>query len=172
MPPALHFSLAALLVALGLPALGAEAPEPARSIERLFRGGDAALALKRADAALVERPGDASLRFLKGVILEETHREPEAIGIFEAMVQDFPDLPEPYNNLAVLVAAKGQLDRARELLEAALRADPRYATAQQNLGDVFLRLAQRAYESAGTKPADPRLERKLKLLRELATATR
>ena len=39
---------------------------------------------------------------------------------FEQLTEDFPELPEPYNNLAVLYAADGQLDRARAALELAL----------------------------------------------------
>lgn len=83
--------------------------------------------------------------------------------------QRWIDLPEPYNNLAVLVAAGGQLDRARALLETALRLDPAYRTAHENLGDVFVRLAQRAYEAAATGPrSEASLLAKLRLARELA----
>lgn len=85
------------------------------------------------------------------------------------MTEDFPELPEPYNNLAVLHAASGQIDRARELLETALRHDPSYFTAHENLGDIYVRLALRAYEraAAGAR-AEPNLQRKLRLARELA----
>lgn len=162
--------LGALLFALAaaLPLHAAEPGDQARAIERLFRGGDAAQAMQKVDAALVERPADATLKFLKGVMLSETHRELEAMALFEAMTQEFPDQPEPYNNLAVLLAAKGQLDRSHELLEMALRLDPGYTTARENLGDVLVRLAQRAFERAGGAAPNVRLERKLKLLRELA----
>jgi Flp pilus assembly protein TadD len=84
------------------------------------------------------------------------------------MIESFPDLPEPYNNLAVLQAAAGQLDRARALLEIALRMDPSYRTAHENLGDVFVRLAQRAYEAASGPRSEAALQTKLRLTRELA----
>ena len=91
------------------------------------------------------------------------------MAVFERLTQDHPDLPEPYNNLAVLHAARGQLDRARELLEQALRHDPNYFAAQENLGDVFARLAQRAYEKASANPqAEPSLQRKLRIARDLS----
>jgi Flp pilus assembly protein TadD len=77
-------------------------------------------------------------------------------------------LPEPYNNLAVLQAAAGQVDSARALLETALRLDPGYRTAHQNLGDVYVRLAQRAYEAAAGPRPEPGLQNKLRLARELA----
>jgi tetratricopeptide (TPR) repeat protein len=87
------------------------------------------------------------------------------------LIEDFPDLPEPYNNLAVLQAAQGRVDSARELLETALRHDPGYALAYENLGDVFIRLAQRAFERAGGAGRnDENLQRKLRLTRDLAAS--
>jgi tetratricopeptide (TPR) repeat protein len=159
--------LAASLMAASLQAADAPA-DAARDIERLYRSGDAALAAQRLEQALAAQPGSPRLLFLKGVMLSEANREADAMATFERLTQDHPDLPEPYNNLAVLHAARGQLDRARELLELAIRHDPDYFAAQENLGDVFARLAQRAYEKAGVNPhAEPSLQRKLRLARDL-----
>jgi len=161
-------ALAALLCSAAVLAAG-EAPDLSREIERIFRAGDRNLAFQRVDQAIAAQPDNARLRFLRAVMLSETQREAEAMAAFERLTQDYPDLPEPYNNLAVLHAAHGQLDRARELLEAALRNDPAYLAARENLGDVFVRLAQRAYEHASTGTrVDPALQRKLRLVRELA----
>jgi Flp pilus assembly protein TadD len=161
-----HFILALLTCA---PAVALA--QDTRDVERLFRGGDTAQALQRADKAIAERPRDAAMRFLRGVMLSELQRTADAMDAFNRMIEDFPDLPEPYNNLAVLHAGQGQIDRARELLENALRHDPSYFTAHENLGDVFVRLAQRAYERAtGSGRAEPLLQRKLRLARELASA--
>jgi Flp pilus assembly protein TadD len=144
------------------------APEH-REIEKLFRSGDTAAAMQRADKAIAERPRDATTRFLRAVMLTELQRTGDAIDALTKLTEDFPDLPEPYNNLAVLQAAQGRIDTARELLETALRHDPGYAVALENLGDVFLRLAQRAFERAtGAGRNDENLQRKLRLTRELA----
>ena len=149
----------------------ADTPATARAIELQFRGGEPKQALQRLAQALAARPADASLRFLQGVLLSESGRPAEAAPVFERMTEDFPDLPEPYNNLAVLQAAAGHLDRARALLETALRLDPAYRTAHENLGDVFVRLAQRAYEAAAASPrAEPALKNKLRLARDLVAA--
>jgi Flp pilus assembly protein TadD len=167
----LHGLLAAVLVGLASAAPAAEVGASARDIERQFRGGEQRLALQQLDQALVERPADPGLRFLRAVLLTETGRSAEAVPVLERMTEDFPDLPEPYNNLAVLQAANGQLDRARSLLETALRLDPAYRTAHENLGDVFVRLALRAYEAAAVGGrTEPALQTKLRLVRELATA--
>ena len=141
----------------------------ARDLELQYRRGEMALAVQRLDGALAARPGDSGLRFLKGVLLSENGRPAEAAQWFERMTQDFPDLPEPYNNLAVLHAQAGRLDRARDVLEVALRLDPAYRTAHENLGDVLVRLAERAYEAAAAGGrTEPALQAKLRAVRELA----
>ncbi len=105
-------------------------------------------ALDLAEKGLAVAPRDLQLRFLKGLLLSELKRPTQAIAVFEALTQDFPELGEPYNNLAVLLAGRGELEKARELLERALQAQPGYALAWENLGDVQLRLAERAYAEA------------------------
>jgi Flp pilus assembly protein TadD len=156
------------LTVLALAASGALHAQDAREVEKLFRGGDTTLAMQRADKAVSERPRDASMRFLRAVMLTELQRTSEAIDALNKLIEDFPDLPEPYNNLAVLLAAQGRIDTARELLETALRHDPAYAVAHENLGDVFVRLALRAFERASSNRSDESLQRKLRLTRELA----
>ena len=155
------------LTLLALAAAGALHAQDAREVERLFRGGDAALAMQRADKAIADRPRDASMRFVRAVMLTELQRTAEAIDALNKLIEDFPDLPEPYNNLAVLLAAQGRIDNARDLLETALRHDPGYAVAHENLGDVFARLALRAFERASSNRSDESLQRKLRLTREL-----
>jgi tetratricopeptide (TPR) repeat protein len=140
----------------------------ARAIEQQFKRGEMALAQQNLTLALARQPGDVALRFLQGVMLSASGSTGEAVALFERLIEEFPDLPEPYNNLAVLQAAAGRIDTARELLETALRLDPGYRTAQENLGDVFARLAQRAYEAAAGQHPEAALQRKLRMARELA----
>lgn len=135
-------SLLALLLGAG-----AAWADDAADIARLARSGQGEEALRRIDALLAKQPADAQMRFMKGVMLSET-RPAEAIAIFSKLTQDYPRLPEPYNNLAVLYAAAGQYDKARAALDKALRTHPTYATAFDNLGDVHARLASQAYEKA------------------------
>ena len=60
-------------------------------------------------------------RFLKGVILTEQNKTGEAIKVFTALTEDYPELPEPYNNLAVLYASQQQYDKSRQALELAIQ---------------------------------------------------
>ncbi len=117
-------------------------------VTRLLKNGQYAEALGRADAFLGKNPRDAQMRFLKGVILTEQNRSNEAITVFTKLTEDYPALPEPYNNLAVLYAAAGQYEKARAALDAAIRTNPSYATAYENLGDVHAKLASQAYDKA------------------------
>ena len=137
-------------------------------VHRLHSAGQTAAALAQADAYLATKPNDAQMRFLKGVILAETQRGGEAIAIFQKLVDDYPDLAEPYNNLAALYAASGDYTRARTTLEQAVRANPSYATAHENLGDVYAALASQSYARAQKlEPVNGALESKLALVREL-----
>jgi Flp pilus assembly protein TadD len=72
------------------------------------------------------------------------------------------------NNLAVLHAGRGDLDAARAALESALRKNPRHRAARENLGDVYLRLALRQWQSAADLSApEPLLVQKLSVVRSL-----
>lgn len=121
---------------------------PYEEVQRLTSSGQHSQALAQADAYLAAKPRDPQMRFLRGVTLTELGRGGEAEEIYRQLTREFPELPEPYNNLAVLLAARQDLDQARALLEAAIRNDPSYATAHENLGDVLAQLAARSYARA------------------------
>jgi ketosteroid isomerase-like protein len=115
---------------------------------QLFKQGQRIQALNKVNAYLADKPKDAQARFLKGLILTEQGKTTEAIKIFSALTDDYPDLPEPYNNLAVLYAGQGQYDKAKLLLEMAISTHPSYATAHENLGDIYAKMASQAYDRA------------------------
>ena len=96
---------------------------------------------------LRREPNAPRVRLLNGILLAREGKSREAAAIFERLRRERPDMFEPYNNLAVLYAEQGRLDEAREVLLAALerRPDP---VAYANLGDVYMRLADRAYSRA------------------------
>lgn len=131
--------------------------------------GQTDAALARAERHLAQNPRDAAMRFERAVILADSGRTAQAIEAFTSLTQDHPDLPEPYNNLAALHAAQGDYDAARSALELALRSQPGFAAAHENLGDVYVALARRAYaRTAQLEPANATVAPKLALLRQLA----
>lgn len=156
------------------PAAAQPTPDPRETfaaVQRakdLFAKGQADEALAAIDEALAKAPRDPQLRFLKGVILADRKRVESAQEVFLALTQEFPELPEPHNNLAALYAAQGRLDEARAALENAIRALPTYALAHENLGDVHLRIAARSYDRAAQlDPRSAAARDKLGLAREL-----
>ena len=159
-----------LLAAAVLSASSAWADDYA-DVSRLMRAGQYAEAATKSDQYLATKPKDPQMRFLKGVIQTETGKTTEAIATFTQITQDYPELPEPYNNMAVLYAGQSQFDKARAALEMAIRTNPSYATAHENLGDVYAKLASQAYSKAlqldgGNAGVQP----KLALIRTLFSA--
>jgi tetratricopeptide (TPR) repeat protein len=138
--------LAVLASLSGAPAM-AQADAYAE-VNRLVRAGQFNEALGKADQYLSAKPRDPQMRFLKGVIQTESGKPSDAIATFSKLTEDYPELPEPYNNLAVLYAGQSQFDKARAALEMAIRTNPSYATAHENLGDVYAKLASQAYSKA------------------------
>ena len=105
-------------------------------------------ALSQVDLYLTVQPRDPQMRFWRARLLEQLQQADEALETYLALAQDYPELPEVQNNLGVMLAAKGRVDEARAAFEHALRNNPNYATAHENLGDIFLHLAQRSYDNA------------------------
>jgi len=162
---ALILTFLAGMVACGAPLAQVDELAAARAA---LRGGDTVAAAVALNRHLALNPKDPRGRFLKGVILAEQGRSNEAFDVFFVLTQDHPEFAEPYNNLAVIYAARGEYERAREMLESAIRVNPEYATAYENLGDLHARLASQAYEKAAKLDAGNRGARaKLALARDL-----
>lgn len=161
----IRLAVLALAIALPFAAARADAIDDARA---LLGQGQPAQALAQVEAYLKESPTDPRARFLRGVILTEQQKPDEAIAVFRALNEDMPELPEPYNNLAVLYAQKGRYDEAKRVLETALIAHPDYALAHENLGDIHVRLAAQAYERAAKlDPKAASAGEKLKIAEQL-----
>lgn len=141
--------LAMVLLALVLLIFSATARADEYSdVAQLTRDGKFSEALGRADRFLANKPRDAQMRLLKGVAQRDAGKTADAIATFIRLTEEFPELPEPYNNLGVLYADQNQIDKARAAFEAALRTHPGYATAHENLGDVYAKLSSTAYSKA------------------------
>jgi tetratricopeptide (TPR) repeat protein len=161
-----------LLLAFYLSNAGA-APSPATlpDIQQLLKEGRLPQALDQVGTYLSTRPKDAPGRFLKGVILTEMGRPSDAIDIFGALTEDFPQLPEPYNNLAVLYAQQKQYDKARVALEMAIKTHPSYSVAHENLGDIYAKLASQSYDRALQRDSSHAVApSQLSLIRALASS--
>jgi tetratricopeptide (TPR) repeat protein len=134
-------AVVACAILINSPALANDVQE----INQQFRQGNLTDALERADRYLANNPKDAQARFLKGLILADLGKTNDAIAVFTGLTEDYPELPEPYNNLAVLYASQDRYEAAKDALEMAIRAHPNYATAHENLGDIYAKMASIAY---------------------------
>jgi tetratricopeptide (TPR) repeat protein len=138
---------------------------------KLLKSGQHQQALERVNKLLAAKPKDAQARFLKGLIYADQGNTKDATEIFLQLTKDYPELPEPYNNLAVIYAAQGQYDKARGALEQSIRTHPSYATAYENLGDVYAKLASQAYDKAlQIDSANAATKNKLALVRDLVVS--
>jgi tetratricopeptide (TPR) repeat protein len=165
--PLRYFALRLLLSAGLAFALTAHADELS-DVQRLYYSGQADAAMQRVDRFLAAKPDDAQMRFMKGVMMADGKRDAEAIAIFQKLTQDYPDLAEPYNNLAALYAVSGDYAKARATLEQAIRTNPGYATAHENLGDIYAAMASQSYSRAlKLDPSNVTVPPKLALVREM-----
>jgi tetratricopeptide (TPR) repeat protein len=162
--PSLRVWLLTLLVGM---ASSATRADDLSDVQRMYYAGQAQSAMQRADQYLAAHPKDPQMRFVKSVMLADAKRNAEAMSLLHAISEDYPDLAEPYNNLAVLYAAAGEYEKARGALEQAIRNNPSYATAHENLGDVYAALAAQSYGRAlKLDPNNVTVPAKLALVRQ------
>lgn len=154
------------VAALSMTTLSVRADDIA-DVQKLLAAGKNTEALQKADQYLNGKPRDPMMRFLRGISLSQAGRSAEAVTVFTKLTEDYPELPEPFNNLAVLYAQQGQYDKARNALEMAIRTNPSYATAYENLGDVYAKLASQAYSKALQIDTRSAVAPKLAMVRDL-----
>lgn len=132
-------------LAFPLPSLAQSTPAQIRA---LISANKLDEALQATDAALAKDKKNITYRFLKGLILTKQNHLDQAKAIFLQLTKEHPELPEPYNNLAVIYASQGDFDKAREALQEAIDTHPSYATAHENMGDIYAKMASQAYSHA------------------------
>lgn len=164
----LSVSLGLALTANVMAGAAAQGNPELREINQMSEQGNQSAALDRVNSFLAKNPKNAEALFMKGVIQVELNKRDEAIKTFTDLSEKYPNLPEPYNNLAVLYADMGQFDKARNALESAIKTHPSYATAHENLGDIYARLASEAYDKAlKLDTSNARAQNKLALITDL-----
>lgn len=164
----LRAAILGLALGFAVPAFADNLPE----VQRLIKQGQYPQALDKVESYLSSKPKDAQGRFLKGLILTEMGKPADAIAVFTKLTEDYPELPEPYNNLAVLYAQQKQYDKARVSLEMAIRTHPSYAIAYENLGDIYAKLASQAYDKAlQIDSANSAAQNKMALIRDLISTS-
>lgn len=147
----------------------AEVPFKALSVKVDARAakGDYEGALDIIAKALAKNPKSVQLRFQRCVVLEksgDTEAARRELNRFTAM---YPEIPEPYNNLAAIESNAGNLDKAEELLKTALRLRPAFRNARINLANLYLVRALTNYKEAQEQKAEPALAERISTLSRL-----
>ena len=146
--------------------------DPHNEVRKLLRQAKYSQALLLVNKGLVTNPRDPQMQFWQGFIFEQLGQPTMALQVYLALTQEFPELPEPHNNLGVLYAAQGDYDKAKISLDTALRANPNYATAHENMGDILLNMARQSYERAmAINPSQRDAAKKIERLKPALTAT-
>lgn len=141
-------------------------------LDRLLKEGKTRQALEWVEQRLAANPDQPALILIKGVLLAESQRNEDAKQVFQDLILKYPQLPEPYNNLAVIYAREGDLTKARATLELAIKSNPAYAIAYENLGDIYARLANESYARAlNLQPGGNSVSPKLRLIRQVVSLT-
>ncbi|QWE09409.1 tetratricopeptide repeat protein [Polynucleobacter ibericus] len=117
-------------------------------VEKLIKARKYQDAVTQINVDLKKTPRNVQLRFVKARLQIEMRQFDQAKKTLIEITQQFPELPEPYNNLAAIAANQGQWIEARDYLELALKLRPSYAIASANLGEIYVRLGAQAYEDA------------------------
>jgi Flp pilus assembly protein TadD/ketosteroid isomerase-like protein len=139
--------------------------------EQLLNGGQADAALMEAEAVLANDPTNPDGRFIQGIALARMGRTDEAILVFKDLTADYREIPEPYNNLAVLLAQTGDYAGARDALEDAVKYHPNYTVAWENLADIYSVMATVAYEKVLQQdPRNQLAKQRLAIMNGTATA--
>jgi len=140
--------------------------DPHDQVKKLLRQEKYERAVVLVDKYMAVNPRDPQMRFWKAWITDRTGDKQVALNMYLSLTQDYPEIAEPFNNLAVLYAAKGQFSIAKEALDAALRANPNFADAHENMGDVLIQLANYSYQrSLQINPTQRGVSRKITILK-------
>lgn len=136
-----------------------------KKVNQLLTAKDYPAALQAADAYLAGNPRDPQMRLIRSRVLIAQGKTDAARDQLLAITQEFPEIAEPYNNLAVLYAQSGELEMARTALESALRINPQYVLALHNMGDVYRRIAEDHYRRAlALQPGNRVLQEKIRAM--------
>ena len=137
-------------LALGLWCLmgGANAAQPYDAIVADQQAGKYDSALARIDQVLVRDQNDMQALLLKGNVNKLMGNTEQAINIFKQLISLYPEMPEAYNNLAVVYADRGETALAIETLQQVFATSNSYSTAYQNLRELYNQMASSAYREA------------------------
>jgi tetratricopeptide (TPR) repeat protein len=135
---------------------------PHNDVRKLLRQAKYPQALLLVNKSLATNPRDPQMRFWQGFIFEQLGQPDMALQVYLDLTREYPELAEPFNNLGVIYAAKGDYPNAKVALDNALRANPKYAAAHENMGDLLVNMARQSYvQSLSIDPKQRGIQQKI-----------
>ena len=145
---------------------------PHNDVRKLLRQAKYPQALLLVNKGLSTNPRDPQMRFWQAYVFEQLDQPDMAQQVYLDLTREYPELAEPHNNLGVIYAAKGDYPNAKASLDAALRANPNYAAAHENMGDLLVNMASQSYERALTlEPKQRDIAQKIERLKPVLNIT-
>jgi len=145
---------------------------PHNDVRKLLRQAKYPQALLLVNKGLTTNPRDPQMRFWQAYIFEQLDQPKMAQQVYLDLTREYPELPEPHNNLGAIYAAQGDYPNAKASLDAALRANPNYAAAHENMGDLLVNMARQAYERSLTvEPKQRGISQKIERLKPVLDIT-
>lgn len=145
---------------------------PHNDVRKLLRQAKYPQALILVNKALATNPRDPQMRFWQGFIFEQLGQPDMALQAYLDLTREYPELAEPFNNLGVIYASKGDYPNAKAALENALRANPNYAAAHENMGDLLVNMARQSYERSLTiEPKQRGISQKIEQIKPVLEIT-
>lgn len=123
---------------------------------RLFKDGRYAEAVLSLREYVSANPSDTTARAYLAACYSQTGNTISAIAEFQSLIEIEPYNHQHYGNLGVAYETVGDLQKAKESYEAAIRISPSYQNARQRLSIVCGRLGVPQPDYPGNEPgADP-----------------
>jgi len=145
---------------------------PHNDVRKLLRQAKYPQALLLVNKGLSANPRDPQMRFWQAFLFEQLDQPDMAQQVYLDLTREYPELAEPHNNLGVIYAAKGDYPNAKASLDAALRANPNYAAAHENMGDLLVNMARQSYERAlALEPKQRDIAQKIERLKPVLNIT-
>ncbi len=145
---------------------------PHNDVRKLLRQAKYPQALLLVNKALATNPRDPQMRFWQGFIFEQLGQPDMALQVYLDLTREYPELAEPFNNLGVIYASKGDYPNAKAALDNALRANPNYAAAHENMGDLLVNMARQSYErSLNIEPKQRGISQKIEQIKPVLEIT-
>ncbi len=170
----IRFLLILLLFSASNTTFASELP-PLEQAKQDLSAGRYQAAFKNLRQLVAAEPRNYEAWFLYGVTHVHEQQYNQAIEAFRMVISLRPELAEPHNNLAAVYNNLGDTKAAVAELETALAKRPNYTVAEENLADLYIKLALQHYRNTlklGPNPIiEERYARLIKVRNPLPEAT-